>query len=69
MTRYSRKRTKQDIHYLTEENKVACNPRDQEAAHRAEVENIAAEDFNNVTFKKCWSVIHRTGKYRKSSIQ
>lgn len=68
MTRFSRKRTKQDIHYLTEESLVACNPRDREAAHRAEVENIATENINEVTCKKCWLVIRRSGKYRNSSV-
>ncbi len=66
MTRFGRKRLKQDIHYLTEESKVACNPRDREAAHRAEVENIATENIQEVTCKKCWSVIRKTGKYRNN---
>ena len=30
---------------------VACNPRDREAAHRAEVEGIATADPNAVTCK------------------
>ncbi len=32
---------------------VACNPRDREAAHRAEVEGIATENSEDVTCKKC----------------
>jgi len=32
---------------------VACNPRDKEAAHRAEVSGIGTEDKTKVTCKKC----------------
>jgi len=67
MTKFSRKRLKQDIHYLTDESKVACNPRDREAAHRAEVENIATENIQLVTCKKCWDVIRKTEKYKNSN--
>jgi hypothetical protein len=48
---------------------VACNPRDREAAHRAEVEGIATDNPNAVTCKKCWAVIRKTEKmkpYKKS---
>ena len=45
---------------------VACNPRDREAAHRAEMEGIAIENPNVVTCKKCWDVIIKTGKLRPS---
>ena len=69
MTRFSRKRTKQDIHFLTQESTVACNPRDREAAHRAEVENITSENIKEVTCKKCWEVIRCTGKYRNSRMR
>ena len=43
---------------------VACNPRDREAAHRAEVEGIATENSQAVTCKKCWAVIHSLGRTR-----
>jgi len=66
MTRFSRKRTKQEIHFLTGESMVAYNPRDREAAHRAEVENIATENIRDVTCTKCWDIIRKTGNYRKS---
>jgi hypothetical protein len=36
---------------------VACNPRDKEAAHRAEMENIATENSDLVTCKKCLAFI------------
>jgi len=45
---------------------VAYNPRDREAAHRAEVENIATENIRDVTCTKCWNIIRKTGKYSKS---
>lgn len=67
MTRYSRKRIKQYVHFLTEASTVTCNPRDRESAHRAEVENIATENINLVTCKKCWNLIWRSGKYRNSN--
>ncbi len=66
MTGYSRKRSKQDMHYLNADGMVACNPRDREAAHRAEVENIGTENIQLVTCKKCWVVIQKTEKYRNS---
>ena len=45
---------------------VACNPRDREAAHRAEVEGIATHNPQAVTCKKCWTVIRRLGVMRPS---
>ena len=47
------KRRRRDLHFLTEDGMVACNPRDREAAHRAEHEGIATEDPAAVTCKKC----------------
>ncbi len=47
------KRAKRDLHALNEDGMVACNSRDREAAHRAEVEGIATEDTRAVTCKKC----------------
>ena len=46
-------RTKRDTHFLNEDGMVCCNPRDKEAAHRAQVEQIATEDRSAVTCKKC----------------
>ncbi len=48
------KREKKDIHWLTAEGMVACNPRDKEASHRAAVQGIATEIQEDVTCKKCW---------------
>lgn len=57
----SRKRKKRDLHFLNEDGMVACNPRDREAAHRADVEGIATENPRAVTCKKCLVVIRKTG--------
>jgi len=51
---------KRDLHFLNEDGMVACNPRDREAAHRAEMEGIATPNPEAVTCKKCWTVIGRT---------
>ena len=53
------KSSHRDLHYLNKDGMVACNPRDREAAHRAEVEGIATEDMDAVTCMKCWKIIRR----------
>ncbi len=55
-----------ELHFLTDDGMVACNPRDREAAHRAEVERIANENPEVVTCKKCWVFIRETRKLRSS---
>jgi hypothetical protein len=52
-------RTRRDLHALDEDGMVACNPRDREAAHRAEVEGIATADLTAVTCRKCREWIAR----------
>jgi len=52
-----RKRQIKDLHFLDEDGMVACNPRDREAAHRAEVEGIATRNPNAVTCRKCRAMI------------
>jgi hypothetical protein len=47
------RRTKRVLHALDENGMVVCNPRDREAAHRAEVERIATDDPTAVTCSKC----------------
>ena len=37
------RRQKRDLHALDAEGMVLCNPRDKEAAHRAQMEGIATE--------------------------
>jgi len=60
----SDKRTKRDRHALTVEGMVLCNPRDREAAHRAEVEGIATADHAAVTCRKCRSLLYKLDKAR-----
>jgi hypothetical protein len=59
------KHSNRDLHYLNEEGMVACNPRDREAAHRAENEGIATEDIRAVTCEKCWQAYRRMNEQRK----
>lgn len=58
MTRRRDRRTKRDLHALDDDGMVLCNPRDLEAAHRAEVEGIATEDRAAVTCEKCRRLLH-----------
>jgi hypothetical protein len=58
------RRLKRDLHALNEDGMVLCNPRDKEAAHRAEMEGIATEDRTAVTCRKCLSLLHEREKAR-----
>jgi len=53
------RREKRDLHALNEDGMVLCNPRDREAAHRAEMEGIATEDREAVTCKKCLALLYK----------
>jgi hypothetical protein len=53
------KRTKRDLHALNADGMVVCNPRDREAAHRAEVEGIATTRLEAVTCRKCKKLLGR----------
>ena len=66
-SRNRRKHKKQDMHFLYEEGMVACNPRDREAAHRAEYDRIATEHLQEVTCKKCLVVIRKMGIQKRSA--
>jgi len=46
-------RPKRDLHALDADGMLVCNPRDREAAHRAEVEGIATPEPARDTCKKC----------------
>ena len=48
---------KRDLHALDPDGMVLCNPRDREAAHRAEVEGIATTDTSAVTCRKCLDLL------------
>jgi hypothetical protein len=56
------RRQKRDLHALTEDGMVLCNPRDKEAAHRAEMEGIATDDRAAVTCPKCLSLLYKREK-------
>jgi hypothetical protein len=58
-------RLKRDLHALNEDGMVLCNPRDKEAAHRAEMVGIATEDLTKVTCRKCLSLVYDRDKARK----
>lgn len=53
MTATKDRRRKRDLHAMDENGMVACNPRDKEAAHRAQMEGIATADRAAVTCRKC----------------
>jgi len=65
-SRRNRDPRKKDLHFLDSDGRVACNPRDREAAHRAEMEEIATEDPRAVTCTRCLQVIRSTGARRAS---
>ncbi len=55
-------RPKRDLHALNDDGMVVCNPRDKEAAHRAEVEGIATDDRDAVTCPKCLLLLYNSGR-------
>lgn len=58
-------RAKRDRHALDDDGMVLCNPRDREAAHRAEMEGIATDDPAAVTCRKCLDLLHRRDRDRR----
>jgi hypothetical protein len=46
---------------------VLCNPRDKEAAHRAEMEGLATDERAAVTCRKCLSLLYACDKQGKGS--
>jgi hypothetical protein len=59
------KRQKRDLHALNQDGMVLCNPRDREAAHRAEMEGIATEDATAVTCRNCLHLLHKLAKEKR----
>ena len=59
------RRQKRDLHALDEDGMVLCNPRDREAAHRAEMEGIATEDHAAVTCGKCLDLLHKLTREKR----
>ena len=58
------RRRKRDLHALNDEGMVLCNPRDKEAAHRAEMEGIGTHNRAAVTCRKCISLLYQQDKAR-----
>ena len=46
---------------------VLCNPRDKEAAHRAEMEGIATDDRALVTCRQCLSLLYARDRARRQA--
>ena len=63
------KRQKRDLHALTGEGTVLCNPRDKEAALRAQTEGIATEDWSAVTCPKCLALVYKHNKALKEHLR
>lgn len=59
-------RRKRDRHALDENGMVLCNPRDKEAAHRAEMEGIATDDPAAVTCRKCLDLLYKRNKGQRA---
>ncbi|HYH66810.1 MAG TPA: hypothetical protein VD866_19105 [Urbifossiella sp.] len=55
------KRRKRDLHALNADGMVLCNPRDKEAAHRAEMEGIATVD-RSAACRKCRDLLYPLAK-------
>lgn len=58
-------RPKRDVHAIDGDGMVLCNPRDKEAAHRAQVEGVATDDRAAVTCRKCRALLYRRERERK----
>lgn len=58
------RRQKRDMHALGDDGMVLCNPRDKEAAHRAEMEGIATDDRAAVVCRKCLALLYERDKAR-----
>jgi len=63
------RRKKRDRHALTADGMVLCNPRDREAAHRAETEGIATDDRAAVTCPSCRALLYQLDKARTEDEQ
>ncbi|HVK11634.1 MAG TPA: hypothetical protein VM597_22880 [Gemmataceae bacterium] len=55
-------RPKRDRHALNADGMVLCNPRDREAAHRAETEGIATDDPSAVTCRDCLERLYKLAR-------
>jgi hypothetical protein len=57
-------RQKRALHALDDNGMVVCNPRDKEAAHRAEMAGIATADRAAVTCRKCLAQLYKLDRAR-----
>ena len=62
------RRQKRELHAFDGNGMVLCNPRDKEAAHRAQMEGIATDEHGAVTCRKCLSLLHRQRAYPRRSL-
>ena len=52
-----------EVHWRNAQGTVACNPRDREAAHRADQGKLVVADApGDVTCRKCRAVLHTTSR-------
>jgi hypothetical protein len=58
-SRFTDRGQKRDLHAVDENGMVVCNPRDKEAAHRADVEGIATANRAAVTCRKCIDLLYK----------
>ena len=58
-SKHADRRHTRDLHALNEDGMVVCNPRDKEAAHRADMEGIATADHAAVTCRKCIDLLYK----------
>jgi hypothetical protein len=62
------KRQYRDLHALDANGMVLCNPRDKEAALRADTEQIATDDWAMVTSRKCLLLIYKLMKASREQL-
>jgi len=58
------RRERRDLHGVDEDGMLLCNPRDREAAHRAQVVGIVAQDPAAITCAKCFALARNLRKSR-----
>jgi len=58
-SRFTDRGQKRDLHAIDENGMVVCNPRDKEAAHRADLEGIATANRAAVTCRKCIDLLYK----------
>jgi hypothetical protein len=56
---------KRVLHAFNDDGLVMCNPRDREAAHRAEMVGIATDDRAAVTCRKCLALLYKRDKAQR----